>query len=360
METLQLLGTALGIAALSGLNLYLTVFVTGLAIRFDWVHLAPQYESLAVLGHPVILAISGTFFLLEFFADKIPWVDTIWDTVHTLIRPVGGALLAILALGEPNPVFDVVVGLLACTVALSTHTLKSASRLVVNASPEPFSNIMLSFAEDLLVIGGLGLLVWNPLVALGLVVVFLASCLYFGPKIFRIIRSRLFFAWKKLNAPAVESAVPEGTSLRVPVDVECLLHQKHPAEVHLEWVLACHSAGIKGLPSNTRGYLVAVRGEPPSIYWVYRSWFGLRWKHIEARDIKAEYTRGFLYDKLTIYSPSGGVKWCFAVDRGSRMLAENILRLIGQTPAVAAPAVVSDTPPIATSRSAQNASQKES
>ena len=105
MEVLQTLSVALGLAALSGYSLYLTVFSTGLAIHYGWVHLAPQFESLSVLGDPAILIVSGVLFALEFFADKIPWVDTIWDAVHTVIRPVGGAFLATRALGHTSPVF---------------------------------------------------------------------------------------------------------------------------------------------------------------------------------------------------------------------------------------------------------------
>ena len=82
---------ALGLAALAGVNLYLTVFATGLAIHFHWITLAPQYQSLEVLGNPWIISIAGVLYFLEFFADKIPWVDSIWDAVHTVIRPIGGA-----------------------------------------------------------------------------------------------------------------------------------------------------------------------------------------------------------------------------------------------------------------------------
>ena len=99
METLQLLGTALGLGALSGINLYLTVFATGLAIQQHWIVLAPQYSKLAVLGDPAVVLIAGVLYFLEFFADKIPWVDSLWDVLHTVIRPVGGALLASRVLG---------------------------------------------------------------------------------------------------------------------------------------------------------------------------------------------------------------------------------------------------------------------
>jgi len=113
VDQLKLLGVALGLACLAGLNLYLTVFVSGLAIHQHWIVLSPAYQSLAVLGEPVVLWISGTLFLFEIFADKIPWVDSAWDAVHTIIRPIGGALLAIRVLGQTNPTFDVVIALLA-------------------------------------------------------------------------------------------------------------------------------------------------------------------------------------------------------------------------------------------------------
>ena len=112
VERLDLLSVALGLAALAGVNLYLTVFATGLAIHFHWITLAPQYQSLEVLGNPWIISIAGVLYSLEFFADKIPWVDSIWDAVHTVIRPIGGALLAIQVLGHPSPAFTVIVALL--------------------------------------------------------------------------------------------------------------------------------------------------------------------------------------------------------------------------------------------------------
>src|SRR5438094_859688 len=132
METLQLLGVALGLATLAGINLYLTVFVTGLAIRMEWIALAPQYHQLEILSDPVIIGIAGFLYFVEFFADKVPWVDSLWDAIHTVIRPVGGAFLAIRALGTPNPVFDVVIGLLAGGAALTTHSMKAGTRLLVN------------------------------------------------------------------------------------------------------------------------------------------------------------------------------------------------------------------------------------
>src|SRR2546423_8930690 len=179
MEKLDLLAVALGLAALAGVNLYLTVFATGLAIHFHWITLAPDYQSLDVLGHPWIIAIAGVLYFREFLADKIPWVDSIWDAVHTVIRPIGGALLAIQVLGHTSPTFTVMVALLGGGASLVSHTAKAATRLASNTSPEPFSNIALSFGEDLAVIGGLALTYYNPTLALSVFALSIPALFYF-------------------------------------------------------------------------------------------------------------------------------------------------------------------------------------
>src|SRR5258708_6849535 len=144
MPVLQKLGVALGLASLAGLNLYLTVFVTGLAIQQHWINVSQTYPELAILAHPAILAVSGVLYVLQFFADKVPWVDSLWDAVHTFIRPIGGAFLAIRVLGTPDPTLDVIAALLAGSVTLMVHSVKAGTRLVANHSPEPISNIALS------------------------------------------------------------------------------------------------------------------------------------------------------------------------------------------------------------------------
>ena len=153
---------SLGLAALAGVNLYLPVFAAGLAIHFHWITLGPQYQSLEVLGNPWIISIAGVLYLLEFFADKIPWVDSIWDAVHTVIRPIGGALLAIQVLGHPSPALTVIIALLAGGTSLLAHTAKAATRLASNTSPEPLTNIALSLGEDAAVLGGLTLVHFSP------------------------------------------------------------------------------------------------------------------------------------------------------------------------------------------------------
>jgi hypothetical protein len=127
MEILKMLAVALSLGTLAGLNLYLTVFVTGLALRMDWVALPAPLQGLEVLGDPLILGIAGVLYLIEFVADKIPWIDTAWDAVHTFIRPVGAAALAVAAMGDAHPAFEVVAVLLAGGMALSRRAHAAAA-----------------------------------------------------------------------------------------------------------------------------------------------------------------------------------------------------------------------------------------
>ena len=154
MDILAQLGVALGLASLAGVNLYLTVLLTGLAVRFNAVHLAAQYQSLDVLAHPVVISVAGLLFVMQFVADKIPWVDSLWDSVHTVIRPVGGTLLALQVLGTMPGYVQVAAGLLAGGATLTTHSAKAGTRLLINHSPEPMTNVAMSLAEEAAVAGG--------------------------------------------------------------------------------------------------------------------------------------------------------------------------------------------------------------
>tara|TARA_B110000881_G_scaffold218957_1_gene239633 strand:+ start:1306 stop:1932 length:627 start_codon:yes stop_codon:yes gene_type:complete len=188
MDTLSLLGVALGFATLSGINLYLTTFMAGLAVRFNWVDLADKYESLAILANPWIIGIAGVLFLIEFFADKIPWIDSSWDAIHTFIRPIGGTLLALAALGEMDPAVSVVAALLSGSTTLLTHATKAGSRLLINMSPEPVSNTVASLGEDGLVLGGLGLMAFAPVVSFFVFLVVVIIAIWLSRKTWGVIR----------------------------------------------------------------------------------------------------------------------------------------------------------------------------
>jgi hypothetical protein len=192
MTIIDQLGTALGLATLAGLNLYLTVLVAGCAVRFHWIELADSYPQMAVLGDPWVMGVAGAMFAIEFFADKLPWVDSAWDAVHTVIRPAGGIFLALAVLGKMDPVAVTVATLLAGGAALSTHGTKAGVRAFLNLSPEPVSNSVASVAEDGMVLGGLGLIGLSPAVALvffiGVVVACTACAVWLWKRVFRMRR----------------------------------------------------------------------------------------------------------------------------------------------------------------------------
>lgn len=186
--TLIEIARALGFSFTSGVNLYATVAILGLATRYGWVDLPAQFE---VFDSDLVIYGAIGMYVVEFVADKIPWVDSLWDAVHTIIRPLGGALIALAAVGEASPAVEGLVALLGGSVAATSHFAKAGSRAVVNTSPEPASNTIASLVEDLLVFG-LGLLaLLFPVVAMILVTALLIIILYFSVRLFRAARRRL-------------------------------------------------------------------------------------------------------------------------------------------------------------------------
>jgi hypothetical protein len=188
MQILEQLGLGLGLASLAGLNFYLTVFLTGMLVRFDVLHLAAKYQTLEVLGHDWVLAAAGVLYAVEFIADKVPWVDSLWDSVHTIIRPVGGTILAMQALGEMPAHMEVVGTLLAGGAALTTHSAKAGTRLLANHSPEPASNLALSITEDIIVAAGTVIMVMKPVIALCLFTAALIVLWIVLPRMWRVLR----------------------------------------------------------------------------------------------------------------------------------------------------------------------------
>ncbi len=185
---IEMLGAALGLATLAGINLYLTVLLTGLVVRFDLLSLTQKYESLQILGNEWVLFVAGGLFVVEFFADKIPWVDSFWDSFHTVIRPIGAVLLSLSVLGDVDPVLSVISTLLAGGAALTTHTAKASGRLLINLSPEPVSNTIASVSEDGMVIAGLGLIAFSPVLAFVVSAILLIFCLFLSRQFIQVIK----------------------------------------------------------------------------------------------------------------------------------------------------------------------------
>lgn len=188
MDAVHLLATTLGLGFAAGLRLYSTVLGLGLAIRYGVLKLPESLHGLDVLAHPAVLIAAGVAFAAEFVGDKIPWVDSVWDSVHTIIRPIGAVVLAAAAFADLDPVVRMVLIILCGGVALSTHATKAATRLAVNHSPEPFSNVALSLMGD----AAAPFMVWlttsHPMIALVLVLGFLVLFVWLARRIWRLLR----------------------------------------------------------------------------------------------------------------------------------------------------------------------------
>lgn len=183
----------MGFSLAAGVNLYATVAILGLASRYGWVQLPDQFK---VFDNPWIIGAAAVLYVIEFVADKIPWVDSIWDSVHTLVRPVGGALIAVASIGEQPPLVTGLIALLGGTVAAGSHATKAGTRVAANASPEPFSNWFLSLAEDVFVIGLSAIALKYPLLALGVSVAIV---------ILIVLTARTLWKWLRRKEPSAVS-----------------------------------------------------------------------------------------------------------------------------------------------------------
>ncbi len=180
-------GRTMGFSFAAGINLYATIAILGLASRFGWVALPPQYQ---VFDNNWIIGGALALYVVEFVADKIPWVDSVWDAVHSVIRPVGGAAIAVATLGDKSPAAETLIALVGGALAASTHFSKAGTRVLANASPEPFTNWGLSLGEDVFVIG-LGFLALKyPAIAAVVVFVCLALIVTLAAWIVRAVRRR--------------------------------------------------------------------------------------------------------------------------------------------------------------------------
>lgn len=199
---IEILGVAGSVSLLAGWRLYLCVLATGLAMRFGALPLPEHLDALQVLANPWVMGAAGMAAFLEFFADKVIWLDTVWDTIHTLIRPLGGALLALAVIDPSDPANQAIAFILGGGASLLAHGGKASARAVVNTSPEPFSNVAVSTIEDVATAGLLYLAYSNPVVAgiVALVLLVLAVAL-------------MVIAWRVLRRIFLRvQPEPEGTA----------------------------------------------------------------------------------------------------------------------------------------------------
>ncbi len=280
MFSVAILTQVLGLAIGAGLNLYAAVILTGLGIRFGW--LPSLSGDLQVLAHPAVLITAGILYVAEFIADKVPFFTPIWDAIHTFIRPVGGALLALGATTNLDPMVRTLAMLAAGTVALGAHSSKMGVRLLAHSTPEPITHSVISVAEDVGVVGLLLLVFQYPTIALPLIFVLLATMVVLLPSLVRSARFLLAGFWGKVVS--LFDIVPfEGADSWVPVGAV---------------MVRVFSRKVRGAPRLTPGYLLLYGNRTQ---FAFRRWG--RTKTIDVGFPKPEALKGFVFDVATC---SGG------------------------------------------------------
>ncbi|MAZ69205.1 DUF4126 domain-containing protein [Porticoccus sp.] len=207
-ELISVIALTAGVGWASGINLYALVLVLGIAGATGNIQLPAE---LAVVQSPMVIMAAGVMYVIEFIADKVPGVDTGWDTLHTFIRIPAGAMLAAGAVGDVTPALEIAAGLMGGTLAGASHLTKASTRAVINTSPEPVSNWTASISEDLLVLGGLWTMFNHPVLFLCLMVLFIALVIWLLPKLWRLIKKifRKIGEWLGMVEKPVTRTVPD-------------------------------------------------------------------------------------------------------------------------------------------------------
>lgn len=177
MGAVEIIGVAASISLLAGWRLYLCIFAVGLGMRLGWLDLPQHLQALDALANNWVIGIAGAGALAEFFADKIAWIDSAWDAVHTLVRPIGGALLALALVDAGDPAWQIVILLLGGGATLLSHGAKAGTRALVNTSPEPVSNVVVSSGEDVITGSALAATLAFPVLAGAIAAVLLVAAL---------------------------------------------------------------------------------------------------------------------------------------------------------------------------------------
>jgi hypothetical protein len=185
-DLISIIALTMGVGWASGINFYAAVLVLGLAGSTGNIDLPPE---LAVVQNPIVIMAAGVMYFVEFIADKIPGVDTGWDTLHTFIRIPAGAMLAVGAVGDVTPALEIAAGLMGGTMAGASHLTKFSTRALINTSPEPFSNWAASISEDVLVLAGMWAMFNHPLLFVGLMIAFLLLVIWLLPKLWRLLKA---------------------------------------------------------------------------------------------------------------------------------------------------------------------------
>lgn len=324
MPAISILSLALGLAFLSGINLYLTTFLAGLAGRMGWLHAIGAPDVLTFVSHPAVMTVAFLLFLLEAFVDKVPWVDSLWDALHTVIRPAGAVLLALDVMGTADPSYKVMAGILAGIAGLTTHLTKAGLRLLINTTPEPLSNILTSIAEDVLVAGLFALLLYHPLAGLITCLSLVVLLWLLLPKLFRLMKANLYLMWKKLRLPGNSEETPLLLPNRISAEQDMLLHSQLSGPLTISWAVPCVTGKVRRFPNlvpNAFGTLVSTTEHPGTLVFLSRRWFQQAPARLSLPGCDILHESSFLSESLVIYNKSEKRQASFRFTRGHQTLA---------------------------------------
>jgi Domain of unknown function (DUF4126) len=313
MPGLDTLINLLGLPIASGINLYATILVLGLGQRFGWLQGLP--DELHILANPIVLGVAGALYTIEFFADKIPYLDTLWDGLHTFIRPVGAAYLALQAAAGYGPEAKLLAMFVGGALGLGAHATKAGTRLLVNTSPEPLSNSVVSVAEDFGVVALLALMYSHPGVALGVVLVLIGLMAVITPLLFRMIRFLLAGVGGALAGALGSreqslSLAPDWLATKFPGSASAAQPRVYP----------CHARRVPGAPSFQTGYLVVL---PEGLHFAFRTLFRSGFVPLaEGLEPACSFQRRILFDVIAVDGGRNAALICVAKNWSPAVRAE--------------------------------------
>jgi hypothetical protein len=319
MDKVALFGTAAGLGFVWGLRLYATVLMIGLGLRFKSFSLYPGIENLKAFSNPVILMVAGVGSAVELVVDKAPWLDSLWDSFHIFIRPLGAAALAAIAFWSVDPLTRTLLAIVSGCAALAAHSTKAGIRLVINHRSEPLDNIGLSLAEDLLAFGIGWMSISFPKFVLTLIAGFFAIFLAALPRLFRLVRIELTALLAVfLNEPSWTEALPR--------DCGEFLEKKLRAENIRVWVRCAAGSGVGGL-RHSIGYLSVTDGR---LIFVTRRMFNFRFYEIPLEKIeRIRYRKRLLLNRLSLIR-YGSRKQTFYLFKNTTHRADDIMTEINK------------------------------
>ncbi|ROR03310.1 DUF4126 domain-containing protein [Desulfosoma caldarium] len=253
MDAIAQLGSLLGLSFICGVNLYATVAVVGLCLKHGLVHGLPV--ELSVLANDAVIFVAVVLYVVEFVIDKIPGMDTLWDALHTVIRPLGGALLAVLQVGEGSPALEVIAFMIGASLASAAHLTKVGTRLLVQASPEPFSNTVLSVGEDLFAIGYAYMSLSHPRWTFFLTLLLVAGVLLVLPMLCRV----LFMGVRALGhriGSAFGARLPLNPPKDLPLWVQVAFETVRQDGEEILWASRAYALRVPGVPRYASVHMI--------------------------------------------------------------------------------------------------------